>query len=161
MKAVRTGNNAFFIACAEHFKVILHSSVKRYHVKKSHILILLFVAVAIGVVASQLGNVSSYADFAEAEKKPGEDVRIKGVLAQGKEIVYNPQQDANAFTFYLVDKNGVEKKVICFKEKPRDIEKVDEIVLTGTMKEDVFYAHDILVKCPSKYAQEEIEKADI
>jgi cytochrome c-type biogenesis protein CcmE len=129
--------------------------------KKSHILILLFVAVAVGVVASQLGNVSSYADFADAQKKAGQDVRLKGTLAPGKEVVYDPAVDANSFSFYLKDSEGVEKKVICLKEKPRDLEKVDEIVLTGTMKEDIFYAHDILVKCPSKYAQDEIEKEGI
>ncbi|MFN0275866.1 MAG: cytochrome c maturation protein CcmE [Chitinophagales bacterium] len=129
--------------------------------KRSHILILLFIAVGVGVVASQLGNVSSYANFDDAHKKEGKDVRLKGTLAPGKEIVYDPAVDANSFSFYLVDGDGTEKKVICLKEKPRDLEKVDEIVLTGTMKDDVFYAHDILVKCPSKYAQEEIKKEGI
>lgn len=129
--------------------------------KKKHILIIFFIAIAIGVVASQLGNVSSYADFADAQKKAGEDVRLKGTLAPGKEVVYDPIVDPNSFTFYLVDESGVEKKVICLKEKPRDIEKVDEIVLTGAMQDDIFYAHDILVKCPSKYAQNEIEKEGI
>lgn len=129
--------------------------------KKSHILILVFIALAIGVVASQLGNVSSYADFAGAEKKSGEDVRLKGTLAAGKEIVYDPVKDPNSFSFYLKDEQGIEKKVICLKEMPKDLDKVDEIVLTGRMQEDVFYASDILVKCPSKYADNEVPKEGI
>ncbi|MBC8173719.1 MAG: cytochrome c maturation protein CcmE [Chitinophagales bacterium] len=129
--------------------------------KKSHILILFFIAICIGVVASQLGNVSSYADFSDAEKKTGEDLRIKGTLADGKPVVYDPQTDANTFSFYMLDDEGKEKKVICNKEMPRDFEKLDEVVVTGSLSGDVFYAHDLVVKCPSKYVEEDIQKEGV
>ena len=57
--------------------------------------------------------------------------------------------------------HGEERKVVCFDEKPIDFERSDEIVLTGSMKDSVFYAKDLLVKCPSKYVEEEIEKKEL
>ncbi len=130
-------------------------------VKKTYIIILFFLAVCIGVVASQLGNVSSYSHFEDERLKEGNEVRLKGTLSMNHPVVYEPMIDPNSFAFYLLDENGVECKVVCFDEKPVDFEKSDEIVLTGSMKEDVFYANDLLVKCPSKYVEEEIEKKEI
>jgi cytochrome c-type biogenesis protein CcmE len=40
--------------------------------------------------------------------------------------------------------------------KPQDFERSEQIVLTGKMKGDEFVATDILMKCPSKYKDEEI-----
>lgn len=129
--------------------------------KRSHIIILIFIAICIGVVASQLGNVSAYSDFTDAGEKVGKELRLKGTLAKDKPVDYDPVKDPNTFSFYLVDQNGKTGKVVCFDEKPRDFEMSDEIVLTGSMKEDVFYASDILVKCPSKYVETEVDKSEI
>jgi len=129
--------------------------------KRSYIVILFFLAICIGVVASQLGNVSSYSHFNDQNLIEGKEVRLKGTLAMTHPVVYDPKVDPNSFTFYLTDEKGVEGKVVCFDEKPIDFEKSDEIVLTGSMREDVFYANDLLVKCPSKYVEEEIDKKEI
>ena len=40
--------------------------------------------------------------------------------------------------------------------KPQDFELSEQIVLTGKMQGDVFMASDMLMKCPSKYKDEEI-----
>jgi cytochrome c-type biogenesis protein CcmE len=130
-------------------------------VKRTYIIVLFFIAICIGVVASQLGNVSSYAHFGDRKLKAGKEVRLKGTLATNQPVVYDPVVDPNSFSFYLVDEKGEVGKVVCFDEKPRDFEKSDEIVITGTQKDDVFYASDLLVKCPSKYVEEEIEKKEI
>ena len=56
------------------------------------------------------------------------------------------------FTFYLIDKEGVERKVYLHKAKPQDFDKSEQIVVIGKMQEDGFHAKDILTKCPSKYS---------
>lgn len=129
--------------------------------KRSHIILLLFLAVCVGVLASQLGNVSAYSDFDDAIGKAGKELRLKGTLDKDKPVDYDPVKDPNMFSFYLIDQNGKSGKIVCFDEKPRDFEMSDEIVLTGSMKEDVFYASDILVKCPSKYVENEVDKSEI
>ncbi|MGB4928498.1 MAG: cytochrome c maturation protein CcmE [Chitinophagales bacterium] len=57
-----------------------------------------------------------------------------------------------------MDKEGKEVFVICFDDMPTDFEKSEDIVLTGSMKENTFYADEMLVKCPSKYQENEIQK---
>jgi cytochrome c-type biogenesis protein CcmE len=77
-------------------------------------------------------------------------------LAKDKEMYYNPEKDPNYFSFYMKDEEGVEKKVILKSAKPQDFEKSESIVLTGSMAGDEFVATDMLMKCPSKYKDEEI-----
>jgi cytochrome c-type biogenesis protein CcmE len=40
--------------------------------------------------------------------------------------------------------------------KPQDFERSEQIVLTGSMNGDTFEASDMLLKCPSKYKDQEI-----
>ncbi|MNF07676.1 hypothetical protein D3C80_2079060 [compost metagenome] len=44
-----------------------------------------------------------------------------------------------------------------FGTKPQDFEKSEQIVLTGGMVGDEFHASKILMKCPSKYTDQEGE----
>ncbi len=126
--------------------------------KKSHIIILVLLAFTIGLFASKLGNVDSYANYDDAKSKEGTKVQLTGMLVKEKPIVYDPQKDPNSFSFYLTDETGKQFQVICNDDLPRDLEKVDKIVLTGEMRGETFYASDILVKCPSKYQETEVEK---
>ena len=126
--------------------------------KKSHIIILVLLAFTIGLFASKLGNVDSYANFEDAKSKEGTKVQLTGLLVKEKPIVYDPQKDPNSFSFYLTDETGKQFQVICNDDLPRDLEKVDKIVLTGEMRGETFYASDILVKCPSKYQETEVQK---
>ena len=68
---------------------------------------------------------------------------------------YNPSKDPNYFSFYVVDNNQEEHKVVLLAAKPQDFELSEQIVITGEMRDDVFMASDMLMKCPSKYKDEE------
>ena len=113
------------------------------------------IVIATGVLISASGDVSTYATF-DVAKETGNRVKIAGELVKSKEIVYNPSKDPNYFSFFIKDDNGLSKKVVLDKAKPQDFEMSESIVVTGVMKEDVFYADDILLKCPSKYKNEEL-----
>ena len=68
-----------------------------------------------------------------------------------KDFIYNPEVNANLFGFYLVDNEGLEKKVLYNGSKPQDFERSEQIVVVGKMDGDEFHASQILMKCPSKY----------
>ena len=51
----------------------------------------------------------------------------------------------------------LERKVIFLGSKPQDFERSEQIVLTGKMKGDEFLASKILMKCPSKYVEDEMQ----
>lgn len=119
--------------------------------KKTHIVGILVIAVIMLIMLSMLGDSTSYANFAEAKAAPDEEVHVAGTLVKTKPMDYNPEIDPNSFTFYMLDKQGVEQKVQLKKSKPSDFERAEQLVVVGSMKGETFVATDVLMKCPSKY----------
>ncbi|MEK7257335.1 MAG: cytochrome c maturation protein CcmE, partial [Bacteroidota bacterium] len=60
------------------------------------------------------------------------------------------------FTFFIKDGEGEERKIVLNAAKPKDFEMSEQIVVTGKMQGDEFVANEILLKCPSKYKDEEV-----
>ncbi len=120
--------------------------------KKSHIIAIIIIAVAIGAILSTVADSSTYASFKMALENPGKEYHVVGKLEKDSALVYNPQVNANLFTFYIKDNEGTIKKVLYHGTKPQDFERSEQIVLIGKMKEEGnFQASSILMKCPSKY----------
>ena len=124
--------------------------------KKSSILGIVAIAVAIAIIISIYADSSTYASFTEAQKTEAE-LHVVGQLNKEKDLIYNPIQDANYFAFYMLDEHGDECKVVFNGSKPQDFERSEQIVLTGKMVGEEFHASKILMKCPSKYNENEIE----
>ncbi len=129
--------------------------------KKTHLIGLISIAIAIASLMVIVGDAGTYDDFATAINQSDRSHQVVGTLCADKEIVYQPEIDPNSFSFYMKDKTGKELKVVCQKEKPAEFERSEEIVLKGQIKGDVFVAHDILLKCPSKYQDEKIQRKDV
>ncbi|MEM6316389.1 MAG: cytochrome c maturation protein CcmE [Bacteroidota bacterium] len=123
--------------------------------KKVHIIGVVLIAVAVGILMSLSEDVSTFTSFSEAVAS-GKTVKVSGTLSKDKEIYYNPQKDPNYFTFYMKDAENQERKVIMQAAKKQDFERSESVVVTGKMKGDEFHATDLLMKCPSKYKDEEI-----
>lgn len=119
--------------------------------KKVTIILVAVVLLAGAVIYYSLSNTSTYASFSEAAQHPDREYHIVGKLNLDKEMIYNPTKDANLFTFYLKDNEGVERKVLYGNTKPQDFEKSEQVVIVGKMKDTHFEASQILMKCPSKY----------
>ena len=123
--------------------------------KKIYIINILVVIIGIGLLVSASKDMSTYGTFDTASQS-GNRMKIAGELMKEKEMVYNPEIDANLFSFYMTDGNGNNSKVELNKPKPQDFERSEQVVVTGSMKSGVFVADELLMKCPSKYKDEEI-----
>lgn len=123
--------------------------------KRIYIIAGIMVAVGIGIFVTAADDLSTYGTFAEAFQT-GQKIKIAGQLSKDKEMYYKPEEDPNYFSFYIKDTEGQENKVVLLAEKPQDFELSEQIVVTGSMKGDEFVATDMLMKCPSKYKDEEI-----
>lgn len=124
--------------------------------KKIYIVAIIMIVAAIGLLTSVAADTSTYGDFSQAiatQKK----VKVVGTLAKDRPMEYNPETDPNHFTFFLTDANGETHKVVLKGAKPKDFELSEQIVVTGKMKGDEFIASHILMKCPSKYKDEEVQ----
>lgn len=124
--------------------------------KKVYLVFGLLLVAGIVMLINAASDVSTYGSFKDANQS-GAKVKIVGKLSKDKDITYDPSKDANYFSFYITDNNGDESKVVLHSAKPQDFELSESIVVTGKMKGDVFEASDMLLKCPSKYKDEEIE----
>ncbi len=120
--------------------------------KKTHIALIVIVAVAIGALIVTLGPTgATYADFKMASDNPDTEYHVVGKRATEKATEYNPAVNTEEFIFFMVDNKGEEHKVILHKSKPQDFERSEQVVVIGKMQNGEFQANDILMKCPSKY----------
>jgi cytochrome c-type biogenesis protein CcmE len=123
--------------------------------KKSHISLLVVIAVAVGVIIAMTGDYTTYSNFVQAKEK-GKAVNVAGYLAKDKPLVYDPLKDPNYFEFTMYDRDGNVQEVVYKGSKPQDFERSEQLVVKGKMDGEYFRASEILMKCPSKYVNDEI-----
>jgi len=122
--------------------------------KRSHIVLLVFIAAAIAILISFMGDLSTYETIASARQKAGKTVTIIARIDASKPMEYDPVKDPNYVSFHISDTLGNTAKVVYHYEKPYDLEKAERITLKGKMNGDTFEITSkdgILLKCPSKY----------
>jgi cytochrome c-type biogenesis protein CcmE len=131
--------------------------------KKSHILILVVIAAAVGILVSTADDASSYVSFSEAYQLASngtkKDIHVVGVLKkdnQGNIIGIKEGADRVSFSFVMVDDNGKEQTVTYNEPMPADFIKSEKVVVIGSYEGESFHASKILLKCPSKYQEEKV-----
>jgi cytochrome c-type biogenesis protein CcmE len=138
--------------------------------KTTHIILIVIIAVAMGVIISTSGDASKYVSFKEAYQMStnGDDdkVHVVGKLKKAQDgtiqgMYYNPIINPNRFEFILVDNNNESHPVIYQNAKPQDFDKSEQVVIVGSVKGDVFIADEILMKCPSKYEEKDVKAASL
>src|SRR5579872_2448152 len=128
--------------------------------KKTHIVLLVLIIATIAVIVSVFGDFSTYETFSSAARQPGKTYYVIGNLQKDKDMIYDPKTDPNHFTFYAKDKAGNMNKVIFNGEKPRDIEKSEQIVMMGYEDAGTFHCSRIQMKCPSKYKKDMVAEGN-
>ena len=126
--------------------------------KKTHIIGLVFIVIAIGAIISTVYNADTYASFEQARRHPGREFHIIGELIKDKPIEEKIISNTLLMTFYMTDNQGGESQVTYYGAKPQDFEKSDQVVLIGSFEGDRFIASSLLLKCPSKYNPDEFEE---
>jgi cytochrome c-type biogenesis protein CcmE len=122
---------------------------------KFSILGLVMIVAAVFIFINASKDVSTYANFNDAISS-GSRVKIVGKLNKSVPTIYDAEKEPNVFKFHMIDDKGTEKEVVLLKPKPQDFERSEQIVVTGEMKGEKFVADEILMKCPSKYKEEEL-----
>lgn len=128
----------------------------RATMKKTHLILLILVAAAVAVIFANFADFSSYETFASAAEQPGKQFHVIGYWEKGKPSEYDPEKDPNRFRFWVKDKAGAVHPVVFSGARPTDIEKSEQIVMTGHMQGDEFRCNKIQMKCPSKYKNDQI-----
>ena len=92
-------------------------------------------------------SISTYTNFADAASR--KSAHVVGKWDNSKAHGFSVEN--KQFTFFMEDEDGNVRKVIYPKPKPNNFEQAEKLVVIGNMENGVFYANDMLMKCPSKY----------
>ena len=122
-----------------------------FTMKRTHIVILIAIAIGIGTLIMMSVDFSTYDTIASARAKQGKFVHMIARIDKTVPLDYNPAKDPNYLSFVATDSVGEKTRVIYHDTKPPELEQTDRIVLEGRMEGDVFECKNILLKCPSKY----------
>ena len=128
--------------------------------KKSHIVVLIGIAIAIGALIMLSVDFSTYVTILSAKQKQGKFVHLIARLDKELPLEYDPAKNPNYLSFNIIDSLGGKAKVVYLNTKPPELEQSERIVLKGKMQGDIFQCSDILLKCPSKYKddKQQLEK---
>ena len=132
--------------------------------KKTHIFGIIIIAIAVMIIIITAGDASTYVTFREAMKMAAEGnnkkIHVVGQLKkdmegniQGLEVT----EDMLSVSFLMIDNENIEQKIYYNEPMPPDLQRSEQVVVIGSFREDVFVPDKILLKCPSKYEEEEIK----
>lgn len=131
--------------------------------KKSHILIIILIAAAIGIVLSTAEDASSYVTFDQAYQLASNgstsSIHVVGELKKdgsGHVVGIVPGSDRVSFSFVMIDENKKEQIVEFHEPMPQDFTRSEKVVVIGSYQNDIFVAEKILLKCPSKYQEQKL-----
>jgi len=104
-------------------------------------------------------SINSYVNFEQAADRGS--AHVVGTWDDSRKWGFS--RESMRFSFYMKDEDGNIRRVIYPKPKPNNFEQATQLVVIGEMKNNVFYANDMLMKCPSKYNdadEEEFTRAE-
>lgn len=92
-------------------------------------------------------SISTYVNFEQADGRSNSHV----VGTWDRTQDYGFSRKTMKFSFHMEDEDGNVRKVVYSKPKPNNFEDATQLVVIGEMRNNVFHANEMLMKCPSKY----------
>ncbi len=106
------------------------------------------------VLASFMGNLTPYKTVSEVVAAGEiENVQVNGTIVPGSTVYYS---ENHTRIFELTD--GKAKMKVVFSGALSNYQEGIPAVVRGSYKDGVFYAEEVLLKCPSKYQTIEEEE---
>ena len=132
--------------------------------KNSRAISIVFISIVIIIIVSTFGDASTYVTFSKAkdlyESGSMSKFHVVGTLNKNDnnkiEGIKN-SPDQLSFTFEMIDENGYKESVFFGEPMPPDFLLSEQVVVIGGYENNTFIADDILLKCPSKYTEENIK----
>lgn len=131
--------------------------------KKSHLFGILIIAACVTIIIATASDASTYVSFKEAQQMSADSqqkkVHVVGQLkktVEGEIVGIEPSEDKLSFSFVMVDQNSQEQKVFYKEPMPADFTRSEQVVVIGSYHDNIFVADQILMKCPSKYQEQEV-----
>jgi cytochrome c-type biogenesis protein CcmE len=92
-------------------------------------------------------SISTYVNFEEAADRSNS--HVIGTWDSSKDHGFS--RETMQFSFHMKDQDGNVRRVVYPRPKPNNFEQATQLVVIGEMRNNVFHASEMLMKCPSKY----------
>lgn len=132
--------------------------------KNTSAISIVFISIILIIIISTFGDASTYVTFSKAKDvyESGSLTKFHVVGKLNKDEDNNIQglmksDDKMSFTFQMIDEDGMKEKVFYGEPMPPDFLLSEQVVVIGGYENNTFVADDILLKCPSKYTEENIK----
>ena len=132
--------------------------------KNTSALSLVFISIMIIIIITTFGDASTYVSFSEAKSLYSSGnfskIHVVGKLnknSNDKIVGIKKGDDMLSFTFEMVDEKGKKENVFYGEPMPPDFLLSEQIVVIGSYNNNQFIADEILLKCPSKYTEENVK----
>ena len=116
------------------------------------------------IIITTFGDASTYVSFSEAKSLYSSGnfskIHVVGKLnknSNDKIIGIKKGDDMLSFTFEMVDEKGKKENVFYGEPMPPDFLLSEQIVVIGSYNNNQFIADEILLKCPSKYTEDNVK----
>jgi len=92
-------------------------------------------------------SISTYVNFEEADGRQTSHV----IGTWDNSQAHGFSRETLQFSFHMKDQDGNIRRVVYPRPKPNNFEQATQLVVIGEMRNNVFHANEMLMKCPSKY----------
>ena len=132
--------------------------------KNSSAIFIVFISVVVIIIISTFGDASTYVSFNKAKGmyKSGSMSKFHVVGKLNKDqnnriLGFTNGENMLSFTFEMIDEEGKKESVFYGEPMPPDFLLSEQVVVIGGYENNKFVANEILLKCPSKYTEEDIK----
>jgi cytochrome c-type biogenesis protein CcmE len=92
-------------------------------------------------------SIDSYVNFEQAADRATSHV----IGTWESSEAYGFSRETMQFSFHMKDQDGNVRRVVYPRPKPNNFEQATQLVVIGELRNNVFHANEMLMKCPSKY----------
>ena len=92
-------------------------------------------------------SISTYVNFIDAEDRTTS--HVIGTWENSEPHGFS--METMQFSFHMKDQDGNVRRVVYPRPRPNNFEQATQLVVIGEMRNNVFHANEMLMKCPSKY----------
>ena len=132
--------------------------------KNSSAIFIVFISLVVIIIISTFGDASTYVSFNKAkdmyESGSMSKFHVVGKLNKDQNnriLGLNNGENMLSFTFEMIDEEGKKESVFYGEPMPPDFLLSEQVVVIGGYENNKFVANEILLKCPSKYTEEDIK----
>ena len=132
--------------------------------KNSNAISIVVISIIVIIIITTFADASTYVSFSEAKSMHNagntSKIHVVGKLNKnGKNEIegLNNSENRLSFSFDMIDEKGKKENVFYGEPMPPDFLLSEQIVVIGSYDSERFVANEILLKCPSKYTENNIK----